>query len=603
MGWLSRFGATLAAATFGAAIHTTPVMAQAGLFAPEAESGWSPKPPASASRYMVAAANPLAAKAGLDILRAGGSAVDAVITIQLVLGLVEPQSSGLGGGAFLLHWDAASRKLDTYDGREVAPVAATPSRFLANGQPIAFRKAVKSALSIGVPGTLRLLEAAHRKSGRLPWKRLFQPAIRMAEAGFNVSPRLHRLLAASDPATFDTAARTYFFAPSGAPWPVGHLLRNPAYAETLQQIAGSGADILYTGPLAQQIVAAAQTHDPAKGSMTLDDLARYRVIMREPVCQRYRGHNVCIMGPPSSGGLTIAQVLGMLGGDNLGRSPKAAMAPATLHLVEEALKLAFADRNRYLADPDFITPPHGLLAPSYLQARRALIPPWQPVPRIAPGQPPGAERQSLGRDATREVPGTSHIAIIDATGDVVSMTTTIESAFGSGRSAGGFLLNNELTDFSFRPADINGHLIANRVEGGKRPRSSMSPTIVLGPSGSPVIVTGSAGGSRIIPYVLKTLIAILDWKLDPTAALALPNFGSIRPGPFTLEPPHGGAFTAPWNRSGALSIIGTALRLKSYGYDTTLAEQTSGTQVIVRHADGRLEGAADPRREGVALGD
>ncbi len=552
---------------------------------------------------MVAAANPLAAQAGLKQLRAGGSATDAAIAVQLVLGLVEPQSSGLGGGAFFVHFDAATRKVATFDGRETAPAGASPSHFLAKGRPMPFRRAVKSSLSIGVPGTVRLLEAVHRKHGRRPWPELFADAIKLAEDGFAVSPRLHALLANAAPQSFDATARGYFFDPAGKAWPAGHVLRNPAYAETLKAIAKGGAGVFYEGALAQKIVAAAAHDLKPKAAVTLADLASYRVIEREPLCVDYRGHKVCGMGPPSSGALAIGQVLGMLGGDPLGATPRAAMAPRPLHLLSEALRLAFADRNWYVADPGFVAIPSGLLDPGYLAQRRGLIHDWRPLTRGYPGRPPGSGRQALGRDATHEADGTSHISIIDGAGNAVAMTTTIEAGFGSGRWAGGFLLNNELTDFSFSPADGDGRLIANRVEGGKRPRSSMSPTIVLDGDGKPVIVTGSAGGSRIIGYVLKSLVALIDWRMDAAAALALPNFGSIRDGPFDLEEQQGGVIDGFGQATSALGLVSTALRLKPLGHEIKLNRLTSGTHVIVRRANGQLEGAADPRREGSVLGD
>ncbi|MGE0769760.1 MAG: gamma-glutamyltransferase [Hyphomicrobiaceae bacterium] len=549
---------------------------------------------------MVAAANPLAAEAGRDILRRGGSAVDAAIAVQLVLGLVEPQSSGLGGGAFLLHWDATTGRTTSFDGRETAPSAARPDRFIANGQPMSFGAAVKSPLSIGVPGTMRLLEHVHRLHGKLPWADLFRAAISLAEAGFPVSARLHGLLSSAAPASFAGKARAFFFDAADKPWPAGTRLANPDYARTLRRLAMQGADAFYTGAIADEIVAAAST-GPAAGSMTREDLDRYRVIERPPVCVAYRRHQVCSMGPPSSGAHTIGQALVLLGDFDLGRKPSAAMAPAPLHLIGEALKLAFADRNWYLADPAFVAIPPGLLRLDYLVERRHLISPFRPMPEAHPGRPPGSERQALAPDETREAAGTSHVSVIDGDGNALSMTTTIESAFGSGRWAAGFLLNNELTDFSFRPSR-DGRPIANRVEAGKRPRSSMSPTIVLGASGKPVLVVGSAGGARIIPYVLKTIIGVIDWKLDAAAAVALPNFAS-RGAAFELEQPEIGGFAAVTAPAGALAVLRTALDLKPYGHGLLLNVSTSGTQLIVRRIDGTLEGAADPRREGVALAD
>ncbi|MGE0699773.1 MAG: gamma-glutamyltransferase family protein [Hyphomicrobiaceae bacterium] len=571
-------------------------------FAPEAQSGWIEKGTVTGRRHMVAAASPLATEAGREILRQGGSAVDATIAVQLVLGLVEPQSSGLGGGAFLLHWDGATRRLASYDGRETAPAAARPDRFLVKGRPLPFLSAVKSPLSIGVPGTVRLLEHVHRRHGKLPWSALFGPAMRLASEGFTVSPRLARLLSETGPQSFAAEARAYFYDTDGKPRPAGYRLRNEAYLKTLAALAAGGADAFYTGPIAGQIVEAAAVRDPVDaGSLTSADLAGYKVIERPPLCIGYRKHEVCTMGPPSSAGHTIGQALLLSEPFDLGTVPSAAMAPASLHVLAEALKLAFADRNWYLADPAFVAIPQGLLAPGYIADRRRLLSPWRPLPRAYPGTPPGLDAQALGPDETNEAAGTSHISIVDAEGNAVAMTTTIEAGFGAGRWAAGFLLNNELTDFSFRPSR-DGRPIANRVEGGKRPRSSMAPTIVLGPDGRLVAVTGSAGGSRIIAYVLKALVAAIDWKLDAAAALRLPNFAT-RGTSVELEQVAVGGLAGLRHPAGALAIVTAALGLAPFGQATAIETLTSGTQLILRRPDGMLEGAADPRREGLALGD
>jgi gamma-glutamyltranspeptidase/glutathione hydrolase len=463
-----------------------------------------------------------------------------------------------------------------------------------------FRAAVKSPLSIGTPGTVRLLEAVHRAHGRLDWARLFAPAIRLAETGFPVSPRLHRLLSAAGPPGFDAQARAYFFDGSGEPRPVGYQLANPAYAETLKVVAAEGADGFYTGAIADAIVAAARVESGA-GSLTRDDLARYAVVEREPVCVAYRRHQVCSMGPPSSGAHAIGQALRLLEPFDMGFARSSAMAPGPLHLMTEALKLAFADRNWYLADPAFVPVPSGLLDDAYLAERRGLMSAGRPAREAHPGRPPGLDRQVLGADATIEAAGTSHISIVDSAGNAVAMTTTIEAAFGSGRWAAGFLLNNELTDFSFLPSR-SGRPIANRVEPDKRPRSSMAPTIVLGPDDKPKLVTGSAGGARIIPYVLKTIVAVVDWKLDAAAAVALPNFGFRGPA-FELEQPSVGGIRGLSHPAGAIGVLIAALNLKPYGQSLVFDELTSGTHLVVRLADGSLEGAADPRREGLAMGD
>ena len=555
--------------------------------APEAATGWFAKDTATAETFMVAAANPYAAKAGRDVLRDGGSAADAAIAVQLVLNLVEPQSSGIGGGAFMLYWDAAGKDLKSYDARETAPASARPDRFLVDGEPMPFRKAVLSGLSIGVPGIVRLLETVHEKHGRLPWDRLFAPAIELAEKGFEVSPRLHQLLRAAGPDNFVPAARRYFFTETGNAWPIGFVLRNPEFAATLRRIAKDGADAFYKGETAQAIVSAVNTAPIASGGMTLQDLADYKVIEREPLCIGYRGDKVCGMGPPSSGASTVAQTLALLEPFDLGKGPDAALSPQALHLIAEAEKLAYADRNRYIGDPDFVTIPSGLLDPGYVAERRKLIDPLSAMEQAEPGMPPGVARQSFGTDATVELPGTSHISIIDAEGNAVSMTTTIESGFGSHNWAAGFLLNNELTDFSFRPTDAEGRPIANAVGPGKRPRSSMAPTIVFDTAGQVLAVLGSPGGSRIIIYVLKTLIALIDWGMPPQAAADLINFGSRGRG-FEIE------------TSG--QAVWTGLKLKRFGHQIQPDDMNSGIHIVVRK-DGHLEGAADSRREGIAVGD
>lgn len=554
---------------------------------PEHPSGWTDKAPVTAKRWMVAAANPHAVEAAYGVLQRGGSAVDAAIAAQLVLGLTEPQSSGIGGGAFLLVHDGRAKRLIAYDGRETAPAAATPDRFLKNGQPLDFHDAVVGGRSVGVPGIVRLLEAAHRKHGRRPWAELFAPAIALAENGFALSPRLHALLAAERYMT-QPRLRAYFFDANGKVLPVGTVLRNPAYARTLRAIATRGADAFYAGAIAQDIVATVTGHPFNPGDLTLADLARYRVVVREPVCAPYRSYRVCGFPMPSSGGLGVLQMLRMLAPFDV-----AAMGPATfwsVHYMSEAGRLAFADRSVYMADPAFFTPPTGLLDEAYLAARSALIRPDASMRRAQPGTPPSRVREAAkvawGADASLDLPSTSHISIVDRYGDAVAMTTTIENQFGSRlMTEGGFLLNNELTDFSFVPVE-NGKPVANRVEGGKRPRSSMAPTIAYDRSGRVAIVAGSPGGSAIINYVAKTLLGIIDWDLDPQAAVALPNFGS-RNGPTELEADTEVAALAP--------------KLRALGADVGVVELTSGAQAIVRTRDGWI-GGADPRREGVVMG-
>jgi len=533
---------------------------------------------------MVVTAHPLASKAGRQVLREGGNALDAAIAVQMVLNLVEPQSSGIGGGAFLLYWDAKSETLTAYDGRETAPAAAMPGRFLdSRGSSLPFGEASTGGLAVGVPGALRMLELAHRQHGRLAWQLLLEPAIALAEAGFPVTRRLHDLLRRAGADRFNRTARSYFFDQTGKPHAPGHRLRNGALAETLRTVAEHGADGLYTGPVARDIVRTVRKASRMPDHIALRDLSAYAAKTRRPVCGPYRRYRVCGMGPPSSGGLTVLQTLMMLSRFDLGSGPEDVRA---LHLIAEAEKLAYADRARYIADSDFVPVPKGLIDPDYLRARSWLIAPNASMGRAKPGDPPEM-RGVFGASQPRDEPGTSHISIIDAQGNAVSMTSSIERAFGSGLMVRGFLLNNQLTDFSFQPMDSQGRPIANRVEAGKRPRSSMAPTIVFDEGGAPFLVTGSPGGSRIILYVLKSLIAVIDWKLNAQQAASLPNFGS-RNGPFELER----------GDTSALPIE----RLRQYGHTLSLTPMTSGLHIIVLRDD-HLEGGADPRRDGVALGE
>ena len=555
---------------------------------PEAHSGRTEKAVARAQRYMISAANPHASEAGREMLAAGGSATDAAIAAQLVLGLVEPQSSGLGGGAFLLHWDEGAKALTAYDGRETAPAAATPDRFMRDGAPISWPAAAHSGLSIGTPGLVRLLEHAHRKHGKLPWARLFAPAIRLARDGFEVSQRLYVMLRWFGADMFAPAARSYFFDSTGSARPIGHRLRNPGYAATLEAIAAGGAEAFYAGPIAEAIVKAAREAPKAASDLTLDDLASYKVIERDPLCAAYRSYRICSMGPPSSGGLAVLQTLKMIERFDLGRGPDAAMNVPAMHLIAEAERLAYADRARYAADPAFVAVPlAGLLDTRYLEQRSALIDTGRTMERAEPGDPPGADRAALGLDPSLGATGTSHLSVIDADGNTVSLTTTIEGAFGSGVFAAGFLLNNQLTDFSFRAVDAERRQIANRVEGSKRPRSTMAPIVMFDADGNLFAALGSPGGDRIILYVVKALIGLIDWELDAQAAVGLPNFGSTGE---TMQLEYG------------LSAVWKGLILKSYGHKIAPDLMNSGLHAIVRRADG-LEGAADPRREGVALGE
>ncbi|TAJ28187.1 gamma-glutamyltransferase [Bosea sp. (in: a-proteobacteria)] len=552
--------------------------------APEAATDRSVRSLGTAQRYMAAAANPLAASAGREILRAGGSAVDAAIAVQLVLNLVEPQSSGIGGGAFLVHWDEAARKVTTLDGRETAPAAARPDRFMKDGKPMPFREAVVGGRSVGVPGTLKLLEEAHRRWGKLPFADLVAPALKLAEEGFPVSPRLNGLLARENDLPKNALAAAYFYEPDGKPRAVGTILKNPAFAATLRAIATKGADAFYKGPIAEDIVATVTGHPSNPGDIALADLAAYRVEEREPVCGAYRVWRLCGMGPPSSGAVAIQQMLGILEGQDLRRMGPGAEAA---HWFSEAGRLAFADRNLYLADPGFLSVPvTGLVDRDYIRSRALLVNPERSMGRARAGDPPN-KRAGLLAPSDGIEHGTSHISIVDAAGNAVAMTTTIEDGFGARlMTKGGFLLNNELTDFNFTPEE-DGKPVANRVEPGKRPRSSMAPTLVFDAFGRLYAVVGSPGGSQIIGYVAKTLVALLDWRMDPQQAVDFGNFGS-RNGPTELEK---GTEAEAWKAA-----------LEAKGHEVRLLEMTSGTQAIVKTPEGFL-GGADGRREGVAIGD
>ncbi len=548
-----------------------------------------PKTLAKARRHMIAAANPHAAEAGRAILRAGGNAIDAAIAAQMVLTLVEPQSSGIGGGGFLLHFDPRNRRISAYDGRETAPSGFAPDVFLqSDGTPRGFWEVVTSGDSVGVPGLVSMLAMAHNRHGKLPWRELFEPAIRLAEEGFIVSRRLNGLLAERGQDRFSPAARAYFFDAQGQPLPIGHRLVNPELAASLRRIAESGPVALHTGEIAERIVEAVSVMPRRPGTLSATDLATYEAKERPAVCTNYRRYRICGMGPPSSGGLATAMTLELVEPFDLGR---VAMAPASLHVIVQAQRLAYADRDRYVADPDRVTVPAGLLAPAYLTERRGLIVPGKAPQRAEPGVPPGApnqERKRAGTDATVEIAGTTHLSVVDGAGNAVALTSSIEAGFGSGRMAAGFLLNNQLTDFSFRTHDAQGRPIANAPAPGKRPRSSMAPTIVLDPAGRLFAVTGSPGGSRIPLYVMKTIFGLIDWRLDAQTAVDLPNFGS-RNGPLELERDLAGALLP--------------LKMEALGHETRLDSMTSGAHVIVVRPGRGLEGGADPRREGVALGD
>jgi gamma-glutamyltranspeptidase/glutathione hydrolase len=570
---------------------------------PELPSGWTAKQTQYGARDMAAAANPLAVDAGVAMLAKGGSAVDAAVAIQAMLTLVEPQSSGIGGGAFMLVWDPAARRLRAFDGRETAPAAATPDMFLGpDGKPLPFLKAVDGGLSVGTPGVIKLLEQVHREYGALPWAALFEPAITLAEQGFPISPRLHTMVAGTaERLCAQKAAAAYFLKPGTCEAkPEGELLKNPELAATLRAIAQGGAAAFYTGAIAEAMVDAVRTHPTNPGRLAMRDLAAYAPKERTPVCGEYRGYRLCGMPPPNSGSIAVLQTLGILEQFDL-----ASMAPNSadaVHVVSEAYRLAFADRNRYVGDPDFVqVPMAGLLDPGYLKARGGLVRMDRSMGTPAAGVPAGA--QARGVDRSPELPSTSHMAIVDGDGRMVNMTTTIENGFGSLQMVKGFLLNNQLTDFSLAPTDGEGHPVANRVEAGKRPRSSMAPTVVFNGKGEVEAIVGSPGGANIIHYVTKTLVGLVDWKLDVQQAIDLPNFGAQATATTTIEK--------------GTALAGLQQNLEARGHTVRVDDINSGLQGIVFNGtrpDGRpgafaravgqgtWAGGADPRREGTAKG-
>jgi gamma-glutamyltranspeptidase / glutathione hydrolase len=514
-----------------------------------------------AKHFMVAAASPLAVDAGYSVLERGGSALDAAVAVQMVLGLVEPESSGIGGGAFLLYWSEQEKALRSYDGRETAPAAARPNRFLKkDNSPLDFLDAVVGGQSVGTPGVLRMLELAHQRYGKRPWNELFEPAIAAAEQGFTTSPQLRAQLDGERSLRNDSAARPVFYGADGKPR--AHIV-NAEYAQTLRAIAEHGADAFYRGEIARDIVRAVRGN-AKPGDLSEPDLAAYRAVERPPLCGPYRQWRICSMGPPSSGGVAVLQILGLL--ERTGFEHAAQDSVRAVHLFSEAGRLAYADRARYLGDPDFVpVPVEKLLSRSYLDRRAGLI---------------GERSMRIAIPGDTEAPGTSHLTIVDAQGNVASMTTTIESSFGSRIMVRGFLLNNELTDFNFTPGS------ANDIAPRKRPRSSMAPTIVFAPDGTVRLALGSPGGPNIINYVAKALVAMLDWKLDVQAALAVPNFGS-RNGPTLIE--RGSSYQS------------LKQQLESRGHEVQFNALTSGLHGIER-IPGGWRGGADPRREGVARG-
>lgn len=574
----------------------------------------SPPSPQVFRQHIVSTANPYASRAGLEILRAGGSAVDAAITIQLVLNLVEPQSSGIGGGALMLHFNG--RSLQAYDGRETAPAAADQNFWLRDDKPIGFQEAVMGGRSVGTPGVLRLLELAHQQHGRLAWADLFVPAIRLAESGFQISPRLHQLLQRDPGLRKDPRARALFYSDDGNALAVGTLLRNPDLGAIYREIALHGASVFYQGPIANQIVAAVRQHPTAAGIMDQEDLRRYRAVERKALCfslaatlRPKHGIEICSFPPPSSGAITIGQILQTLASPEIkleSRSAPGHGPPSThaqwMHLYIEAARLAFADRAVFIADPDYVAAPASswdqLLLEPYIQERARRIGPRR-MEDAVPGNP-GPVKRSHALMPDQPEAGTSHLSVADRFGNVVSMTTTIESAFGArlmvGRSeGGGFLLNNQLTDFSFQPRSAEGLPIANRVEAGKRPRSSMSPTMIFeknadGSRGPLIAALGSPGGASILHYTAKTILGFTQWGLDLQSAIDLPNFSITGPQSIVqLE-------------SGHPQSERLLNELKAYGQPAELVELTSGLQAIARLA-GQWTGGADRRREGISLGD
>nr|WP_246164986.1 gamma-glutamyltransferase [Pigmentiphaga aceris] len=562
---------------------------------PEGASGYTPKPGWATQRFAVAAANPLATEAGYRVLKAGGSAVDAAIAVQMVLALVEPQSSGIGGGAFLLHYDG--QHVSAFDGRETAPVAVDPQLFLGpDGKPIPFKEAVIGGRSVGVPGAVAMLEVAHREHGKLPWADLFEPAIKLARGGFTVSPRLASAIKNDADLKKDAVAAAYFYRTDGTPLQAGDTLRNPELATVLSLIAKQGSRGLLQGEVAQAIVDKVRNHPTNPGRMTLADLANYVPRQREALCHDYRAPaadtRICGFPPPSSGAIAIGQILGIVARTDATALPLQDGLPSAdwLHNYAEASRLAFADRAQYVGDPDFVQAPGGswstLLAPAYLDERARLI--MRHSMGTAKAGTPAPAAVSYAPMPDQPEYGTSHISIVDAAGNAIAMTTTIEGAFGSHLMVRGFMLNNELTDFSFTPTDAQGRPVANRVEPGKRPRSSMAPTLVFDrASGKLLMSAGSPGGALIIHFTAKTLYGALNWQLDAQRAIDLPNFGTVG-GPMILE---AGRFPAA-----------TVDALKARGQDVRETEMTSGLQAIERRGSGWY-GGADPRREGVVMGE
>lgn len=571
---------TMLASLAIAATLTTPLAAQQDSTVPAVAASATPTRTASGAA-LVSSADARASQAGREMLALGGSAADAAMATMLALTVVEPQSSGIGGGGFFVYHDAATGEVVTIDGREEAPAAARPDRFMgADGRPIGMMNAVPGGRSVGVPGNIRLAAEVHRRFGRVTWAQLFAPAIRLADEGYEVNSWLAAALAGAQPHWADFPQTRALFYIEGRPARLGETLRNPALATTLREVATRGPDAFYTGATARAIVQAVRTAPRNPGDMTLADLAAYRAAERDPVCFAYRVYRICGMGPPSSGGTTVFGILGMLEGYDLATMGKD--NPMSWHLISEAMRLAYADRDMYLGDPDVIdVPVAGLLTETYLRDRARLISPFRAAERVAAGTPPGAPTRTVAPSG--EVPSTSHFVAVDSTGNVASMTSTVEGVFGSQIVAGGMVLNNELTDFSLSPTRADGAPVANRVEPNKRPRSSMSPTIVFNAEGQPILAVGSAGGPRIIMHVLKTLVGVLDFGLSAEEAIALPNIYMAGDGTIIENTAVGSAM---------------ATELARFGRPTLSSELGSKLNTAQRNADGSWTGAADPRSVG-----
>ena len=532
---------------------------------------------------MVSAADPRAAAAGVEMLRQGGSAADAAFATLLALTVVEPQSSGIGGGSFLVY-DGGTGTPDTYDGREMAPAAARPDWFFVGGKPLNFPDVIPGGRSVGVPGNVRLMALAHAREGRLPWAQLFAPAIRLARDGFAITPRLHGMLGNSArTAGYTPAGRALFYGPDGAPKPVGTVVRNPELAVFLDRLARGGPEVFYAGQNAAAIASAVQHAPTNPAPMTAADIARFQAKQRPAVCGSYRGYRICGMGPPSSGGTTVLAILKQL--ERFDLRAEGPASPRSWHLIADSMRLAFADRNRFLADPDFVSVPvSGLIDPGYLARRSSLLSPTRALVKAEAGTPAGATRVTAG--LTPDIISTSHFVAVDRWGEVATITSTIESAFGSGLMVNGYYLNNELTDFSLVPT-ADGVPVANRVEAGKRPRSSMAPTIVYGPDGRVRLAVGAAGGPTIIAQVAKAIIGVIDWNMTAQAAIAAP----------VIYAPGDTVFV---ERGSALEAMAPALR--AYGHRVEVRDPSFKANAIER-VGGRWVGAADPRSEGAAAGE